>query len=128
MKQFKIIFTCLMICSFYLISSCRYDYPFPQPIDLDTPVSFSEDIIPIFSDYCTDAACHATGKVLPDLTPVNAYNQLMMLGYVDTTNAEGSLIYTRMDGKSNPMPPSGRLNDIYINNVLAWIKQGALNN
>lgn len=72
--------------------------------------------------------CHSSGGQVPNLTAANAYTQLMSLGYVDTTNAEGSTLYLRMNSSTNPMPPSGKLSDDKINKVLAWIKQGAQNN
>lgn len=111
-----------------IISACKKDFfeP-PPPLDLATPVSFTTDILPIFETNCYGAGCHDKG-IAPDLTPGNAYDQLNMLGYVDTTNAEGSTLYMRMTSATNPMPPSGKLSGEKTNKILAWIKQGAKNN
>ncbi|MCC6685148.1 MAG: hypothetical protein IT247_08760 [Bacteroidia bacterium] len=111
-----------------IISACKKDFfeP-PPPLDLTTPVSFSTDIMPIFEASCYGSGCHDKG-IAPDLTPDNAYDQLNMLGYVDTTNAEGSTLYMRMISATNPMPPSGKLSGEKTNKILAWIKQGAKNN
>lgn len=111
-----------------LLAACTKDYFAPPPVlDLATPVSFSKDLMPMFKADCYGSGCHDKG-VAPDLTTANAYDQLTMLGYVDTTNAEGSKLYIRMIATINPMPPKGKLSGEITNKVLAWIKQGAQNN
>lgn len=118
----------LSLCLVFLLAACEKDYFAPPPVlDLATPVSFSKDIMPMFVANCYGSGCHDKG-VAPDLTTANAYDQLTMLGYVDTTNAEGSKLYIRMIAASNPMPPKGKLSGENTNKVLAWIKQGAQNN
>lgn len=122
----------ILILSFLLtlaiIPACKKDFfeP-PPPLDLTTPVSFSLDIMPIFQSNCYGSGCHDKG-IVPDLTSANAYDQLTLLGYVDTTNAEGSKLYIRMTSTTNPMPPNGLLPGEKTNKILAWIKQGAKNN
>ena len=111
-----------------LFAACEKDYFAPPPIlDLATPVSFSTDILPMFQANCYGSGCHDKG-VAPNLTAASAYDELTMLGYVDTTNAEGSKLYMRMIAAINPMPPKGKLSGENTNKVLAWIKQGAKNN
>lgn len=119
----------IIIFFFSLWSGCRKDYNTTQiPIDLSTPVSFSNDLIPIFTADCAKASCHVAGTQTPDMEATVVYEQLMGLGYVDTTNAEGSILYIRMNSISKPMPPSGKLTSDKIAKVLAWIKQGGLDN
>jgi hypothetical protein len=111
-----------------MLASCYYDQvvPFDPPIDVGE-VSFANDIIPIFNKDCNISGCH-NGGVAPDLRPANAYNALINGAYIDAGNPEGSELYKWMRGdRSTPMPLSGP-NVTYNAKVLAWIKQGALNN
>lgn len=96
--------------------------------EITRPVTFSQDIIPIFSNSCSLTGCHVTGGKTPDLSTANAYNSLTVGNYYNTTIPESSTIYLWMTGKkSTPMPVSG-INKDYNALVLAWIKQGAQNN
>lgn len=123
----KIVTLILCITAIALVS-CRKDYYAPPPaLDLNKPISFKADVMPVFIATCYGSGCHDKG-IAPDLTPDNAYDQLTLLGYVDTTDAEGSKLYARMVSTSSPMPPSGVLSGEQTNKILAWIKQGAQNN
>jgi len=84
--------------------------------------------VPIFTTECAIPTCHVNGGPPPNLIADKAYDELMGLGYVDTTNAESSILYVRMVSTTNPMPPAGVLPAEQIAYVLAWIEQGALNN
>jgi len=111
-----------------LLAACEKDYFAPPPVlDLAIPISFSGDIMPLFKADCYGSGCHDQG-VAPNLTTGSAYDELTMLGYVDTSNAEGSKLYVRMIATVSPMPPKGKLSGEETNKVLAWIKQGAQNN
>ena len=125
MRNFKYIiffFSCL------LIASCERDYLKPKQFDPNTPVSFSQDVIPIFTENCTQAGCHNSGGETPNLIPSKGYDQLLGLGYVDTTNAEASVLYLRMNSNYKSMPPIGKISNEKTGKILAWIKQGAKNN
>lgn len=127
--KFTNIFLLLLIATVIpFFTSCEKDYYVVNEIDLNTPVSFSNDVVPILTEDCAKSGCHVAGLQLPDLSADAAYDQLLGLGYVDTTNAEASILYVRIISSSNPMPPDGRLNSNEINYILAWIKQGAQNN
>lgn len=96
--------------------------------DITRPVSFTGDIMTIFNNSCNSSGCHNTGGKAPDLTTANAYNSLMNGGYINTEQPESSELFLKMTGKrGSPMPLSG-INKDYNALVLAWIKQGALNN
>lgn len=118
------------------ISSCRKDYFVPPPVDLSAPVSFSEMIQPILTEDCAISGCHVEGGQVPDLDEEDAYDQLLLLGYVDTTiyapdtfiNPEHSILYKRITSASDPMPPDEPLSPSEINTIYAWIAQGAKNN
>jgi hypothetical protein len=94
--------------------------------EITTPVSFSNNIIPILNKSCNGSGCHTTGAKAPNLTAANAFNSLA--GYINKENPKESELYLWMAGKKGtPMPLSGPDKD-YNSLVLAWIKQGALNN
>ncbi|MBW6498476.1 MAG: hypothetical protein K0B09_08825 [Bacteroidales bacterium] len=111
------------------LAGCYYDaYVMPDNPEITTDVSFSKDIIPIFNQSCNSSGCHNMGGTAPDLTPTNAYNALKSGNYINTSSPENSELYQWMNGqRSLPMPLSGP-NQNYNAYVLAWIKQGALNN
>jgi hypothetical protein len=100
-----------------------------QP-EITEPVSFSNDIIPIFNESCNMSGCHSSGGTNPDLTADKAYNSLIDGNYVNLEEPENSELYLWLTGKrALPMPVGGPNNPSNINQlVLAWIKQGAENN
>jgi hypothetical protein len=108
-----------------------YKYAVVKPeggAEITRPVLFSGDIIPIFDKSCNMSGCHSTGGKAPDLSPQRAYQALINGGYINTSSPEKSELYLWMTGKKGtPMPLSGP-NQQYNSLVLAWIKQGALNN
>ena len=123
-----IIFFVLIIVA---LNSCRKDYfPGTIPVDLSTPISFSKDVLPIFTTECAKSGCHVTGAQVPDLTTANAYDNLLGLGYVDTTTNDvtKSKLYQMLTSASKPMPPSGKLSSDMIGKIQAWILQKAPNN
>lgn len=127
----KIVGIILVIGSLlFFLPGCYKDKTviFDTGAEITRPVTFANDIIPIFSKSCALSGCHVTGGKAPDLTTANAYNSLKIGNYTNTANPESSVIYLWMTGKkSTVMPPSG-MNKDYNSLMLAWIKQGALNN
>lgn len=112
-----------------LSAACEKDYYQTAPaVDPNTPVSYSTQVQPIFTEDCATAGCHVTGIQSPDLSAGKSYDQLMQLGYVDTTDAESSLLYKRIISTTKPMPPTGKLSNTEISLILTWIEQGAPNN
>jgi hypothetical protein len=93
-------------------------------------VSFSKDLVPLFTSNCATSGCHVADHQPPDLEAADAYNSLKALNMLNLTNPQSSLIYERLSGAVKPsMPMNAPNNPSNINNlVLAWIKQGALNN
>lgn len=115
-----------------ILFSCNYDHLVPiskEPI-LPETVSFQRDIIPIFNKYCNTSGCHSgsspTGNL--NLEPAVAYSQLIKKQEVDTINPTYSAIYIKMTSASNPMPPTGKLDNYTISIILKWIRQKAKNN
>ncbi len=128
MKMKKYGLLTIVSLSLLFLIGCEKDYYTTAPVEITEPVSFSEDIIPIFTADCAIPTCHVSGGPSPDLSAPNAYNELTGLGYVDTSNAEESLLYKRIISPVNPMPPSAPLTAEEIGYILAWIEQGAQNN
>jgi len=85
------------------------------------PISFSEEIEPIFQDNCI--TCHTNTN--PNLTSGNAYNNLINGGYINTDNTESSSLYTKI---TSGHPTAGTLNQTEIRLILTWIQEGAQNN
>jgi hypothetical protein len=108
---------------------CQSEYVLPEAVILPDTVSFELDVVPIFKNGCISAGCHTTGAITPDLTPANAYNNLIVGGYLNLTVPEQSELYLWMRGEGgrSPMPISGT---IEANNaiVLKWIQEGAKDN
>jgi hypothetical protein len=110
----------------FLVISCEYEKQ--EALKPLTNVSFTSDVVPIFSKSCSTTGCHSAGAITPELTPANAYSSLVYGGYVDTVSVEKSEVYMRMIDKQKPMPPSGNLSQDQINVIYSWIKNGAPNN
>jgi len=110
----------------FFFYSCSYDTLVPEKINPTTPVSFTNDIQPIFSQNsspkCT--SCHA-GSTDPDLREGKSYTSLMNGGFVDTITPANSIIYTEMAANGGM---SGYTNPTDAQLVLLWIQQGAKNN
>jgi hypothetical protein len=106
------------------VSSCTYYENDPVPVEVPDSVSFSVNVLPIFDARCDNTGCHATGGIAPDLTTANAYNNLIVFGYVDTDLPEQSQLYLKMSTGSMAKFTSPGDADI----VLKWIQQGALDN
>ncbi|NGP76464.1 hypothetical protein G3570_07460 [Balneolaceae bacterium YR4-1] len=110
--------------------------PTPNP---DRPVSFSEDIQPIFSGNCTTSGCHDsnTQESGVNLTSYDAALNSIGVQYgteiIDPGSSSNSPI---VDKISNENPQFGQrmplnrqpLSDAEIDSVVAWINNGAPNN
>lgn len=115
----------LFILGFILltISACEYKFIDPIEVELpDEPVSFSEQIEPVFQDKCI--TCHSSTS--PILTTGNAYDNLINGNYVDTVMPEQSVLYEKL----NDGHPGGNeaLSPTELALILKWIREGAKNN
>lgn len=111
-----------------LNSGCKYDEVLPETVPPGVEVKFGSDIIPIFNSSCNFSGCHNFGGAPPDLTPNNAYDELITGGYIDLDVPDQSELYLWVDGtRSPPMPTSG-VDAQIASKILAWIEQGAQNN
>ncbi len=90
-----------------------------KPVDVGQ-VSFSEDLIPIFTKNC--AGCHSDA-INPDLRAENAYKSLTEGGYINTENPENSELLTKLNSGSH----QARATEVEKEKIKAWIEQGAKN-
>jgi len=133
MKNKIVTFVALGVMIIALITSCEKNITLiikPQAVEVTDTVSFSKDLIPIFSVNCAISGCHATGGRAPDLMADKAYSSLMNGNYINVADPESSTLYERLTGKLSPAMPMGKAgNPSNVNAlVLAWIKQGAKKN
>ncbi len=111
----------------FILSACKKEYV--QPKEITENVSFSNDIVPIFSDHCV--SCHVSGGLFTGLILSSdvAYNQLFTAGtnapYINLSNPTSSSLYVKM---ITNMPPTGLLSSDKTEMILKWIEQGAENN
>lgn len=115
----------LTLMTAFLVSSCQYDVvvePELPPIDPEVPISFKDEIAPIFS-AANCLGCHG-GNVSPNLTPASAFNAIVP-NLVDTANPEESKIYfVPAPGGNHPQKYSAAQAAL----LKGWIEQGAKNN
>ena len=129
MRKLQVVILCMVVwIGLMMYPSCTKDYLVPVEVVIPDTVSFSQYIIPIFSENCTKSGCHSPGGQAPDLTPANAYSEIWLYGLVDTVDDRSSILYEVMNSTSDPMPPSGKLAGGEDQLVLKWIEQGALDN
>ncbi len=130
MLHHKIIIGFLAGFTMLLLIGCYKDKTilFDTGEEITRPVSFASDIVPIFSSSCNSSGCHSAGSKSPDLSIANAYASLSNGGFINTGDPQSSELYLWMTGKKGtPMPVNG-VNKDFNALVLAWLKQGALNN
>jgi len=128
MKKNFLIWGSILFSVVLFFSACDYEWivkPEPVPPDPTDTISFSQEIIPIFTtnDNCT--SCHKTGGTPPDLTEANAYNSIIDGNLVDLeTPANSSIYYFPL---SNDHAWKQYTQD-ESTLVFGWIDQGALDN
>lgn len=119
----------LTIGTVLFLASCRFDkesekYPSP-PCDT-VAVSYSQKVVPILSEHCY--ACHAAAVAQ------TAGAGIVMDSYAELTNFLSAFENTFREsithtGSASPMPKgSQKLDACAINTLLAWIRQGKLDN
>jgi hypothetical protein len=94
---------------------------------LDTDVSFSQTVLPIFVSNCNFNGCHGNGSRAAQVE-LSCYDSVFKS--IIPYNAAGSRVYFSLI-KTDPiriMPPAGKLHQNKITAVKTWIDQGAKNN
>lgn len=121
-----VVFICISIIS------CKKDTgPLYIAPSFVTPVSFRNDIQPIFNASCR--SCHNATHPNLQLDSCCSYYELFYTGsnapYIDTLNPMDSRLIKRMTGVITPvMPMTGALPQSQIDLVVRWIEEGAKNN
>jgi hypothetical protein len=125
MQKSKLRNIALVILGILFLAACTSKTIVPIPVSTG-PVSFSGDVIPVFTSNCAISGCHASGFIAPDLTASNAYNDLMSMNLVDTVHPDQSMLYKKIipGGTMNPYIKTTENQQIILN----WITQGAKNN
>ena len=110
------------------LSGCYKDINDPgDPLAPPAAVSFSGELLPIFTANCATAGCHdAVPSHKPSITAENAYKSLKNGVFIDPFVPANSIIYSVV--KSGEMPPSGPLKATKVKMILDWIRNGAPNN
>ena len=112
-----------------IFSGCYKDVlsPGKDPNAPPQAVSFSGDLIPIFTANCASSGCHdGVPAHKPSLTAANAFTAITSGGFINTVVPTSSIIYGEV--KSGSMPPTGALKSTDTQKILDWIRLGAPNN
>lgn len=104
------------------LSACTSDVIVKPAPTADT-IHFSQDLQPQFNDKCI--GCHRAGATRPDLTAGNSYDQIMSMNLVNTADPEQSRLYQMVLPTG---PTHAKKDQTLADKILAWIRQGALNN
>jgi hypothetical protein len=92
-------------------------------------VYFFNDILPLITSNCSMSGCHDGSSHSDDARALTTYSQIMT--YVRVSSPSSSKLYTvltRSGEEAMPRPPKVPLTKTQDSLILAWIKQGALNN
>ena len=133
MMNKKIFGFTLAVLTIAFVTGCYKDRVVPlsasgQTVVITKTVTFTNDILPIFTKNCALSGCHASGGKKPDLSAGSAYYSLTSGNYYSKSTPETSEIYQWLTGKRGTQMPISGLDPTINAMVLAWIKQGAKNN
>lgn len=109
-------------------SSCYKDIIIPAlASDEDgppQPVSFKNELAPLFNSNCALSGCHVSGAHKPYLTADISYQQIVNGGFVNTALPKESILYKMINGEmAQYMPSKADRQKVYD-----WIRNGAPNN
>ncbi len=125
----KILIRMAVVVLAIVLAGCYKDIRSPgqDPTAPPQAVSFSGDLVPLFTANCATSGCHdAIPAHRPSLTAANAFTAITSGGFINTVVPGNSIIYGEV--KSGSMPPSGALRVSDIQKILDWIRNGAPNN
>jgi hypothetical protein len=88
------------------------------------PVSFKNELAPMFNTNCALAGCHVSGAHKPYLAPDISYQQIVNGGFVNTALPKQSILYKMVNGEmAQYVPTTADKQKVYD-----WIRNGAPNN
>ena len=113
-----------------LCFSCYYDQEIEEEIPdipVDVPISFRDDIQPLFMLEGRDCTtCHNGTVANPDLTEGNSYDAI--IGTLVPGDAENSAFFNAIPGNNHPVGAGFSLTVEEIALIKGWIDRGAENN
>ncbi len=103
--------------------SCEYDTIEVDKIVIppDQEISFSADVVPIFTSNCVN--CH-DGAIDPDLRANNAFDALTSGSYINVDMPASSSLYEKLNVGSHSTRATATEKQL----ILEWITRGANNN
>lgn len=117
----RILYTPLMLFSFFFISGCTYHveeelFP-PDPDCQTTALTYTDNIRQIINTNCATPGCHVPGNGRVDLTQYEGVKQV----------AEAGLLRQKVLVEKT-MPPGRPLTACEMQQLDAWLKAGAPEN
>ncbi|MCW3785328.1 hypothetical protein [Plebeiibacterium sediminum] len=123
-KLTKQIYNSILICLIaFSFSSCYYDVIIEEEVDVNTTISFSEEIAPVFKSSCV--SCHDGVIAYPNLSSAHAYESLISGNFISTGNATNSSLIQKLNDKH---PFEGAVTNAELQKIILWINQGASDN
>jgi len=123
-----LIYAFLMLTLGVVFASCYKDIIVPElasnPDGPPQPVSYKNELAPLFNLSCTDAGCHVSGAHKPYLTTDISYQQIVNGGFVNTALPKESRLYVMINGEMAQYISSAANRQ----KVYDWIRNGAPNN
>ena len=123
-----LIYTSLVLAIGIGFTSCYKDVIVPQlafdPDGPPQPVSFKNELAPIFNSSCAQAGCHVSGAHKPYMASDVSYTQIVNGGFVNLALPKESTLYKMINGEMQQYIPSKSDRQ----KVYDWIRNGAPNN
>ena len=128
MKRILVITATLVLTMGIMLAGCYKDVIKPElAVDPDgppQPVSYKNELAPLFNSSCALAGCHVSGAHKPYMTLDISYQQIVNGGFVNTTLPKESILYKKVYGDmAQYIPSSANRQRVYD-----WIRNGAPNN
>ena len=118
----------MMLTLGVVFTSCYKDIIVPQmaadPDGPPQPVSFKNELAPLFNTSCALAGCHVSGAHKPYLTTDASYQQIVNGGFVNTALPKESRLYVMVNGEMHQYTGSAANRQ----KIYDWIRNGAPNN
>ena len=109
--------------SLFLFGGCYYDVMVSVEEDVTGPVSFENDVKPVFGASCT--SCHDGQTAKPDFSGEALYRSLTNGDYITLSEPKSSLLIREIES-GHPYPDVLTEND--MNLLVRWIQEGAKDN
>ncbi len=126
MSDLKYIIAFLLAAGIF--SSCEKAYykPLTVSISPNDTIHFATDIKPFLAGNCAKSGCHDAGTKTKGLNfeAAASYTTINDFSLVDTTNAEQSLMYVKINSGTMKQYATPE----FTAKLLIWIKQGAQDN